>query len=52
MTKKFEDPVVEEVHRIRESLLAKHGGPEGYAAHLRLLELELGDRLVSRELDA
>jgi hypothetical protein len=46
---KFEDPIVEEVHQTRAKLLAKYGGSEGYAAHLRQLEIELADRLVSRQ---
>ena len=47
--KKFEDPIVEEVHQTRAKLLAKYGGSEGYAEHLRQLEIELADRLVSRQ---
>jgi hypothetical protein len=47
--KKFEDPIVEEVHETRARLLQKHGGSEGYADHLRQLEIELADRLVSRK---
>ena len=47
--KKFEDPIVEEVHQTRARLLKKYGGSEGYAQHLRELEVELGDRLVMRE---
>ncbi len=46
--KKYEDPIVEEVHQTRARLLQKHGGSEGYAEHLRQLEIELADRLVSR----
>lgn len=49
MTKKFEDPIVEEVHQTRAGLLRKHGGSEGYAEHLRQLETQLADRLVTRE---
>ncbi len=49
MTKNFEDPIVEEVHQARERLLAKYGGSKGYAEHLRQLEIELVDRLVTRE---
>lgn len=45
----FEDPIVEEVHRTREKLLKQHGGAEGYAEHLRKLEFELADRVVTRE---
>ena len=47
--KKFEDPIVEEVHQTRARLLKKYGGSEGYAQHLRELEVGLGDRLVTRE---
>ncbi len=47
--KKLEDPIVEEVHQTREKLLAKYGGSEGYAEHLRQLEIDLADRLVSRQ---
>jgi hypothetical protein len=49
MTKKFEDPIVEEIHQTRAKLLEKHGGSDGYAEHLRQLEVELADRLVTRE---
>ena len=49
MTNKFEDPIVEEVHQTRVKLLKKYGGSEGYAEHLRQLEIELADRLVTRE---
>ncbi len=45
----FEDPIVEEVHETRARLLEKHGGSEGYAEHLRKLEIELAGRLVTRE---
>jgi len=47
--KTYEDPIVEEVHQTRAKLLEKYGGPEGYAKHLRKLEVELGDRVVTRE---
>jgi len=40
----FEDPIVEEVHETRARLLEKHGGSEGYAEHLRKLEIELVSR--------
>lgn len=45
----YEDPVVKEVHETRTRLLEKHGGPDGYAEHLRALEAELKDRIVTRE---
>lgn len=43
------DPVVEELHQIREALLIEHGGIGGYARHLRKLEEELKDRIVRLE---
>jgi hypothetical protein len=49
MKNKFEDPIVEEVHRTRARLLQKHGGAEGYAAHLRKVEDELAERVVDRK---
>ena len=47
--KNFEDPIVAEIHETRSRLLAKYGGSEGYAKHLRELEAELKDRIVTRE---
>jgi hypothetical protein len=47
--KEFEDPIVEEVHQTRTRLLQKYGGSQGYAEHLRQLEIELSARLVNRE---
>lgn len=47
--KKLDDPIVEETHRTRTRLLEKYGGSEGYADHLRELETELGDRVVTRK---
>lgn len=49
MTTKSNDPIVEEVHQTRARLLERYGGSEGYAEHLRQLEIELKDRLVERE---
>jgi hypothetical protein len=49
MSKKFDDPIVEEVHQTRAKLLQKYGGAAGYAQHLKELEATLGDRVVSRE---
>ena len=46
---KFEDPIVEEIHETRAALLAKYGGSEGYAQHLREIETELGNRIVNRD---
>jgi hypothetical protein len=45
---KFDDPIVAEVHETRTRLLEKYGGFEGYAEHLRKLETELTDRVVTR----
>lgn len=44
-----EDPIVNEIHKIREELLAQHGGFDGYMKHLEELQRELKDRIVSRE---
>jgi hypothetical protein len=43
-----DDPVVEEIHRIREKLLEEHGGLEGYLDHVKEVEKGLKDRLVTR----
>ena len=43
------DPIVDEVHRIREELLKEHGGIDGYIRHLQQLEDELRDRIVHPE---
>lgn len=42
------DPVVEEIHRIRQELLEEHGGIEGYLEHIKTVEAELAGRLVTR----
>jgi putative addiction module component (TIGR02574 family) len=44
-----QDPIVEEIHRIREQLLERYGGSDGYMKHIKELEEELRDRIVSRE---
>jgi hypothetical protein len=44
-----EDPIVEEIHRIREQLLERYGGSDGYMKHIEELQEELKDRIVSRE---
>jgi hypothetical protein len=41
-----EDPIVEELHRIREEMLAEHGGLEGLVSHLRDLQAEMPERVV------
>jgi hypothetical protein len=45
----IKDPIVDEIHRIREELLAEHGGMDGYMRHLETLRAELEDRIVRRE---
>jgi hypothetical protein len=45
----FRDPLVEEIHETRTKLLQRYGGAEGYARHLREVESELADRVVTRE---
>jgi len=49
MKMNFRDPIVAEVHELRARLLERYGGSEGYAEHLRELEIQLKDRLVERE---
>jgi hypothetical protein len=45
----YEDPIVEEVHATRAKLLKKYGGAQGYAQHLRELETQLKNRIVTRK---
>jgi hypothetical protein len=42
-----DDPVVEEIHKIREELLKGHGGFDGYFDHLLREQEKHKDRLVS-----
>jgi len=42
-----EDPIVEELHKIREQMLEEHGGLEGLVKHLRALEAEMPNRVVT-----
>ncbi len=44
-----DDPIVEEIHKIREQLLEEHGGLDGYVAHLQTVQAQMKDRVVSRE---
>jgi len=41
-----EDPVVEEVHKTRERLLADHGGMDGLMPEFRAIEDEMRDKIV------
>ena len=43
-----DDPVVEELHQIREKLLLEHGGLEGYVAHLREMQTSMKTPVVTR----
>jgi len=42
-----DDPIVDEIHKIREELLKEHGGFDGYFEHLIREQEKLKDRLVS-----
>jgi hypothetical protein len=44
-----DDPVVKEIHEIREQLLEEHSGLEGYFAHLRNMQEKMKYRIVSRQ---
>jgi len=41
-----EDPVVEEVHKTRERLLAEYGGMDGLMREFRAIEDEMRDKVV------
>jgi hypothetical protein len=43
----MEDPVVEELHKIREEMLAQYGGLEGLGKHLREMQAEMPERVVT-----
>ena len=43
------DPIVEELHKIREELLEEYGGLDGYFEHLLEVQEQMKDRIVSRE---
>ena len=45
----IEDPVVDEVHKTRERLLAEYGSAEGLAEQWRAIEAEFKDRVVRLE---
>jgi len=42
----LEDPIVEELHKIREEMLAEHGGLEGLVKHLREIQTQMPERVV------
>jgi hypothetical protein len=41
------DPIVEELHRIREQMLEEYGGLDGLVQHLRQMQAEMPERVVS-----
>ena len=43
------DPIVEEIHEIRQKLIEEYGGFEGYVAHLFAEQEQMKDRVVSRK---
>ena len=43
----WEDPIVAEIHKIREEILKEHGGVDGYLQHIRRDQEKYRDRLVS-----
>jgi hypothetical protein len=45
----IDDPVVDDVHKTRERLLDEYGGMAGLLHHLREIEEELRDRVVTLE---
>jgi hypothetical protein len=44
-----EDPVVAEIHEIRERLLEEYGGMENLLSEFRAIEAEMKDRVVRLE---
>ena len=44
----YDDPIIDELHKIREELLREHGGLKGYLNHLRAEQEKTKDRVVSR----
>jgi hypothetical protein len=45
----IDDPIVEEVHKTRERLLAQYGGIDGLLKEFRAIEDEMRDRVVRLE---
>jgi hypothetical protein len=41
-----EDTIVEELHKIREEMLAEHGGLDGLVKHLREIQAQMPERVV------
>lgn len=45
----IEDPIVEELHKIREEMLVEYGGLEGLVKHLREIQAEMPQGVVKLE---
>jgi hypothetical protein len=45
----LEDPIVEELHRIREEMLEEHGGLQGLVRHLRDVQAQMAKPPVTLE---
>ncbi|HEV8434842.1 MAG TPA: hypothetical protein VGR95_15625 [Thermoanaerobaculia bacterium] len=45
----YEDPIVEETHKTRQKLLERYGGSAGYAQHLKDVENQMKEQVVSRQ---
>jgi len=43
-----DDPIVDEIHKVRAELLEQYGGFDGYMKHVEELQEELKDRVVTR----
>ena len=43
----IEDPIIEELHKIREEILKEHGGLEVLVRHLREMQAKMPERVVS-----
>jgi hypothetical protein len=41
-----EDPIVEELRKVREEMLVEHGGLEGLVKHLGELQQQMPERVV------
>ncbi|HTD82194.1 MAG TPA: hypothetical protein VK648_00220 [Gemmatimonadaceae bacterium] len=42
-----EDPIVEELHKIRQEMLKYYGGLDGLVKHLREIQAETPERVVT-----
>jgi len=43
----IEDPVVEDLHKIRREMLEQYGGLEGLVKHLQEMQAEMPERVVT-----